>query len=290
MTKSDPVKEWHPALLDDRGLKFETVRIADINVDPAYQRPLRETKINMMWRTFDPAELTAIVVSRRDDGGLWVLDGQHRIELLTRLGKTVVLADVREGLTREQEAHLFYRLNEGQTKVGSWDKFRARMAAKEPVAMRIAEIIGKHGFHVGRSDEDHAIQAVSALEDIYSIGRLDKTLAIISTVWPNDKTAREAVILQGMGAFLQTFDGQMGWDDGRILEVLDKIGPSAIQRRAREIQLETGRSYQRGATIAIAFRDAYNGLMTRGSKPKVQLYGMPLINWSGVRARTQHRG
>jgi hypothetical protein len=270
--RAERPKTWHPKLLDDRGLKFESVRIEDINVDASYQRPLSRAKIDQMWEKFDPAEMTAIVVSRRADGSLWALDGQHRLELLSRLGKAVVLADVREGLTVEQEAHLFYRLNTGQTRVGSWDTFRARLRAREPIAVRINEIVERHGFHLGRDIENGGISATSALERAFDMGRLDKTLSIISTVWPNDRVSLEASIILGIAVFLASSDSDPVYEDEQLLASLDKIPASGILRRAKELALETGRANQRGSMVGYAVRDAYNGLLVRGSRPKKQLY------------------
>jgi hypothetical protein len=286
--RNDHPKAWHPKLLDDRGLKFENVRLDEINVDASYQRPLSRAKIESMWETFDPAELTAIVVSRRSDGSLWALDGQHRIELLQRVGKAVVLADVREGLTIEEEARLFYRLNTGQTRVSSWDTFRARLRAKEPVAVRIEELVTRHGFFIGRNI-DGGISATTALELAYDLGRLEKTLAVIATVWPNDKTALESPIILGLANFLAQLDSSDNYDDGQLLTSLDKIPASGILRRAKELSLETGRTNQRGSLVAYAIRDAYNGLLVRGSRPKKQLHAAILTRGAG-KARALRRG
>lgn len=275
-------------LLDDAGLKFESVRLDDINVDPSYQRPLRAAKIDEMLATFDPKEITAIVVNRRIDGSLWVLDGQHRVELLRRLGKSVVIADVREGYDHEMEARAFYRLNRGQTKVSAFDEFRSRVAGNEPSATRIVDIIERHGYHIGRQSEERAIQAVSALEAAFNMGKLNATMSIIATVWPMDAASRSANIIVGLATFLLNFQGRDDYDDGRLLEVLDKLTPTAIQRRAQEIQLQTGRSANRGWTVAIAIRDAYNGEMTRGNRPKHKLHAMP-IQFTG-KTRVPQRG
>lgn len=279
-----PPKAWDPRLLDDRGLHFEPVVIDKVQVDPAYQRPLREAKISRMLAEFDSAELTAIVVSRRPDGSLWALDGQHRLELLRRLGKKVVLADIREGLSLEQEARLFYRLNEGQTQVGAWDKFRARITAKEPRALRIQAIVEKHGYHLTHASKEHnGIQAVSALESVFNWGRLDKTLSVLSTVWPNDAAAREATVLLGTGLFLLTFDAHEGYDEGRILVALDKVPPSEVLRKARDYAVDTGRTGYQGQLVAVVLRDAYNGRLSRGSKPRKQLTGAIVAVRTGVR-------
>jgi len=283
-------KEWDNRLLADAGMHLEYLNIDDIQVDPSYQRALREYRIAHMIEHFDPAELTAIVVHKRTDGTIWVLDGQHRVELLRRLGKSVILADVREGYSIELEAHYFWRMNAGRKDPNSWEKFHARLRSKEPTATRILEIVEKAGFHLElHSREAGDISAVSALETIFNMGKLEKSLNVIATVWPNDKVSTESAVILGMGSFLLSYDGHENYDDGQLLTALEKIAPSAILRRAREIQIETGRSGQRGSTVVLAIRDAYNGAMSRGSKPKRQLYGAPIVGWTSNRM-TLRRG
>lgn len=281
-------KGWDTRLLDDKGLHFEPVKLEDLNIDPLYQRPLRATKLSKMIEEFNPDELTAIVVSRRSDGTLWVLDGQHRVEVLSRLGKAVVLGDIREGLTREQEAFLFYRLNEGQTAVGAWDKFRARLASKEPVAVRINGITEEAGFriilHSGSTADERHIAAVSSLERLYNIGKLKTTLEVIGAVWPHDKGAVQSYVLQGLGAFLFSFDGDPAFEVGQLLTSLDQVPVSSIVKRAKQLQVETGRAGQQGQMYGYAIRDAYNGHFHRGSRPKKQLYGQVRGLVAGSRA------
>jgi hypothetical protein len=276
-------KGYDPRLLDQKEINRDYVRLDELNVDPSYQRRLYESRLAKLTSKFEPDLIQTIVVSRRSDGTLWVLDGQHRCEALRRLGKSVVLADIREGLSHEREAILFWQLNSGSSQPTAMEQFLARITGQEPIATAIVNIIERHGYHVGRFSEDRGIQAVGALETVYNMGRLDKTMAIISTVWPMDKTSREASIIQGLGQFLLTYDSDPHYDDGRTLETLDKVTPSALLRRAKEIELETGRSFQRAATVTVAFRDCYNGLLVRGARPKHKLEGAPIVRWTKTR-------
>jgi hypothetical protein len=281
---------FSPALLDQKEIKREYLKIADLNVDPSYQRRLYETRIANITGRFDPDLIQTIVVSRREDGTLWLLDGQHRVEALRRLGKSVVLADVREGLSHEREAILFWRLNSGSSRPTSFEQFQARLTGLEPIAVGISKVVEKHGYHVGRVAEPGGIQATSALETVYNMGRLDKVLSILSTAWPMDRMARESAVIMGLGSFLLTFDGDAHYDDGRLLVAMDAVSPSAIMRRAKEVELETGRSFQRGQTVTVAFRDAYNGKMVRGSRPKKQLKGRPIVRWTRDRRASRVGG
>lgn len=281
-TKASPqvtvkTTEWDPRLLQDEGITIEYVNIEDIQIDPTYQRALREAKIAKMIKDYDPRLMTAVVVSRREDGTLWAVDGQHRIEMLKRLGKSIVLADVRTGLSLKEEAYHFWHLNADTTSVGTWETFRARITAEDPDALRIEKIVNQNGYYLGRV-QDGGINAVSALERLFNMGKLDKSLQILATVWPMDKTAREAAIIEGLGTFLLTWDVEPEWDDGRILEALDKISPSTILRDSQQKSAEKGRSPK--ANIPYSYMDAYNGRFVRGSKPSKKLKPKKIVRYS----------
>ena len=84
----------------------EVLQIADIQIDPDYQRDLRHDLIDKIAREYDVVKAGPILVSKRADGSLWNVDGQHRMIGAERAGETEVFANVVHGLTQEQEAAL----------------------------------------------------------------------------------------------------------------------------------------------------------------------------------------
>ena len=78
-----------------------------------YQRPVNDPAVNKLVREWDPRLLTPLVVSYRD-GRYNLVDGQHRICAMRKKnnGKDVTaLCRVYRGLTYEQEAELYYKLD-----------------------------------------------------------------------------------------------------------------------------------------------------------------------------------
>lgn len=55
------------------------VALADLKVDTGYVRPLDEARVDEMARDFIEALLATVVVNRRPNGDLYVVDGQHRV-------------------------------------------------------------------------------------------------------------------------------------------------------------------------------------------------------------------
>lgn len=238
-----------------------------------YQRALNPRKIDKMVEEFEPDEITAIVVSQREDGSYWVLDGQHRLEALKLLGKQVILCDVRTGLTIPQEARLFYRLNAGTTRVPSWDQFQARLAW-DPVAQNIVREVESFGYRLDRSgNSPRGIAAVRALEKIFRRGYLAEVLDIVSHVWRTDAKALDAAMLEGLAIFLHTYKEQDAYDKDRLLDILAITPSSEVYQRQRQLIVEMGRgSGQPAVTVAMALRDIYNGRRRSAKK----LYGPPV--------------
>jgi len=81
-----------------------------------YQRPVRDCDVTELVREWDPRLLTPLVVSYRD-GRYNLVDGQHRVCAMRRKngGKDVTaLCRVYHGLTYEQEAELYYKLDKAK--------------------------------------------------------------------------------------------------------------------------------------------------------------------------------
>ena len=76
-----------------------------------YQRILNMKNVAGIVKNFDPAKLGVLVVSHRADGTYAVLDGQHRLAALRRLGYDAANCIVLEGMTIRQEADYFRRQN-----------------------------------------------------------------------------------------------------------------------------------------------------------------------------------
>ncbi len=65
---------------------FRKIKADDLNVDRGYQRAAGTSYINKIAREFDPALFGIITVAERDDGSYWILNGQHRVEAMRKMG------------------------------------------------------------------------------------------------------------------------------------------------------------------------------------------------------------
>ncbi len=261
------------ARTDSREVRY--VNVADIRVaqwvtnnDEGYQRSIRGPKLDKMIRDYEEGRLTIPVLSEREDGSLWALDGQHRIEMLKALGVQVVMADIRHGLTLGDEARLFYQLNDDQTAVDRFDKFNARVSAGEPKAVAILKAVHGWGYRMDRGGTgDRGIAAAAALEYVYDLGPavLNETLETLSVAFRADSKALDAQFIAGLGTFLHSWRDDPKFSRDRMLDTFTAHAAIEIIKAWRRARLEVGGdSNSSRAGIAAALQAVYNGNRKKG--------------------------
>lgn len=192
--------------------RFETVRLRELISDPTFNRPLREGWLAKLEAQFDVSRLGRIAVSRREDGSLVLIDGQHRVEVLRRKGvpedTKVIPADVYSDLSREQEAELFVYLNNTKM-VSAYDKFHALRAAGDVETCTINRIVEMQGLRVGIGAKDGVVGCIDALRRLYSTGEpkgaiLARTLSTADLAWGTTHEAYSSALLRGIGLYLNS--------------------------------------------------------------------------------------
>lgn len=173
-------------------------------VTEQYQRVLNMKNVAGIVKNFDPAKLGVLVVSHRADGTYAVLDGQHRLTALRRLGYDATNCIVLEGMTIRQEADYFRRQNENKQSLRINDTFNASLWAEDAESLRIKALMDKYGFRHGKSGQPMCICAIGALQRIlrrFGDKTLELTLACIAATWPHDSTILRGEMLAGLGEF-----------------------------------------------------------------------------------------
>ena len=177
-------------------------------VTEQYQRILNMKNVAGIVKNFDPAKLGVLVVSHREDGTYAVLDGQHRLTALRRLGYDAANCIVLEGMTIQQEADYFRRQNENKQSLRINDTFNASLWAEDAESLRIKELMDKYGFRHGKSGQPMCICAIGALQRIlrrFGNRTLELTLACIAATWPHDSTILRGEMLAGLGEFWRRY-------------------------------------------------------------------------------------
>lgn len=143
--KTNPPLGMRPSL--------EFRRVSELRIDPVYQRSISaaasQTLIRRIAQFWDWSLCQPLAVAKRDDGALFVVDGQHRLEA-AKLRRDiddlpcVVTAYANSG----DEAAAFVALNQQRRPLGKIDLFKAALAAEDDTATAIARLLTQAGLHL----------------------------------------------------------------------------------------------------------------------------------------------
>ena len=130
---------------------LEWIGVDQLAIDPTYQRAA-ETKTSIrliasIVKSWDWRLCMPLSVSRRKDGMLLVVDGQHRLRAARKRGDIPHLPCVVSAHTDPaDEAKTFVALNLKRQKLSQGDVFRASLATGDPEARETLEMIERTGF------------------------------------------------------------------------------------------------------------------------------------------------
>lgn len=155
--------DWEP--IPDKPGELAYVSKWKILVDKTYQREDSVTKVRNIARAFSWMAFGALLVARRDDGSLWVYDGQHRLEgAKSRTDVSEVPCIIHEARSLIEEAKGFWVVNTQVGAMPAYAKHRALTVAQEPIALAINEMLDRYGYAVTRdSKAERGVMAVAAL-------------------------------------------------------------------------------------------------------------------------------
>lgn len=126
---------------------------SQLQIDPEYQRSIdngpSQALIRKIATYWNWALCLPLVVSRRADGGMYVIDGQHRLEA-AKLRRDIaqlpcVIVDMAD---RGDEAAAFVHLNQQRRPLGKLDIFKAAVSSGDTQASAIAAALREAGLSV----------------------------------------------------------------------------------------------------------------------------------------------
>ncbi|WP_370171813.1 DUF6551 family protein [Sphingobium abikonense] len=171
-----------------------------LQVDASYQRSIENgqsrsliARIAKDWN-WDLCQV--LVVSRRGDQGLFVVDGQHRLQAAKLRGDIGQLpCVVATYASAQEEAAIFAQLNRQRTPLKALDIFKAALAGRDPEACAIMSLIANAGLSLATST-NNVDQAPGAISNIGGIREARRS-------W-GDKSTLKALRVMARG-----FDGQV---------------------------------------------------------------------------------
>jgi len=132
--------------------EFLYIKKGDLKIDPAYQRQLNTSRRKLIQRDWSWVACGVLIVGRRDDGYYYVIDGQHRLAAaLSRSDIQSLPCMVFTSGSRQSEAKGFVSTNTVRQAIRVFDKFKAKLVAKDPQAMKINALTKAQGIVISRS-------------------------------------------------------------------------------------------------------------------------------------------
>lgn len=234
-----------------------------------YQRPVSDPAVDRLVREWDPRLLTPLAVSYRE-GRYNLVDGQHRICAMRKKngGKDVTaLCRVYHGLTYEQEAELYYKLDraKGHLRLAHATKALVESGADAEI-IEIKRLLDNAGFvwaldkPTGEAFEVEATRAVINAYRLLGGASFSRMLTLTARTWHGASSSLKASMLSGMALFLKTYETEL--DDDAFIKRLSAVDPDEILRRGKA-DFSTNRAALRFARV---IWDKYNSQRSGGRK------------------------
>jgi hypothetical protein len=259
-----------------RVLDIETIKVGH-----RYQRQVSESAIEKIMKGYDPKALGIPVIGERDDGTLWVVDGQQRIAALKRMkdrDRRWVRCEVFASNGPEHEALIFKLINANRTKLTAEQLFHAALVSGDEQCHKLKRIMDEYGMQVmrGRPQTQMTPDAARDAKRVRTINFLLRVLGrseqahngepavrfilnVLSRVWPDDAIKQRSEIVEGLFSFWTNNNGLVDLD--RLLPRLASTTPTKLVYSAT---LGVG---SRGQNVADVLQRVYRKKVARPAAP-----------------------
>lgn len=247
-----------------REARLRDVPLSKMRVNPLAQRELNPARVDKIAAEMDLEQLGVPTVNLRD-GWYYVVDGQHRVEGLKKWLGTwedqTYQCWTYEGLSEEEEAEVFLKLNDTLT-VSVFDKFTKGIKAGRAEENDIDRIVRAQELRISRQKDGGSIAAVGTLRKVYrrGPGTLARTLRIIRDAYGD--AGLEAAVIDGLGMLCHRYNGDLS--EETAVQRLGNVhgGVNGLLGSAEKLRKQTGNP--RAHCVAAAAVDIYN--RGRGAK------------------------
>lgn len=213
---------------------LQFLRPCELQIDPAYQRSLEtstsQTLVRRIAQFWNWDLCQPLVVARRGAGGLYVIDGQHRLAAANLRGDIGQLPGVVVEYTNAaDEAASFVHLNQQRRPLTKLDLFKAAVASEDGEAKAILHAIEAAGLSVA----PHSNHTAWKPGMISNIGGVENA-------W---RAHGSAPTREALGTLAEAFAGQ-------VLRYAGTIFPGVVAVAADEMQ-QRGFAERRAKLVAL---------------------------------------
>jgi len=188
--------------MDNKSTRM-VINMSDFDVTKELQRFIKVKVVNDIVNDFNPLRLGTIFVNKV--GNKYnIIDGQHRVAALSRLGFKDVQCDVYFDLTKKQEAEIFDGLA-NRTGHSQLEKHKSAILQEFPITMEIESLLLKLGMKFANTPTGNNLSCIAI---VYAAYKKDKVLLeqalklYIESYGLNEKNGLTGVELSGLLIFL----------------------------------------------------------------------------------------
>lgn len=220
---------------------------------------MEQKNVDKLIRNWNSRELYPVIVSFRD-GKFNVVDGQNRIAAMRQMaggGDVIVPCMIYTGMTYEQEAELYAKLDKGKRPLTPRQHTKALVeSGSDTKIMEIKCLVEDVGFvwalgePTGEPFEIAPIRALTNAHQLLGGEAFARMLSLLAGAWQGTPNSLRASMLSGMALFVKTYEGDLS--DRTFIRRMSAVSPEEIIRLGR-IETDVGLRFAR------IILDKYNG-------------------------------
>lgn len=223
------MKSRYPYELPPHPVKYGVqLPVKSLLIDPQTQRTLNERRAQSIADNLVREAIGSIVVSRRESGEDFIVDGMHRHRVCGLVGIEEMTCEVHMGLSQQQEAVLFLIKNREASKPNALDEYKVGLTAGLPLFVDTDTALRKRNLEVGTTSANSigAVAGILRITAEYGPDILDRTLTVAEQAWGRTAQTWDGMLLGGIGMFL----GRHGADikDSDLARKIQKRGTAGL--------------------------------------------------------------
>lgn len=218
------------------------LKVESLNIDERVQRDLSKSKVDRILKNFDERAIGFLLISQRDND-FYVIDGQHRLMALKKMGIKYVDCKVYTGLSVEEEGNLFLQCNNTRNTPSAGQNFKVKVNSGDEDAIKIKKIIEFYGLKINyKGGKREGVRAIAECEKIYRMygaEMLSETISTIIKIW--DKEYVDSLNLKGMPKFLDMFGDKI--DKERFIKKMGELTKEKLRREVLGVMELTNKGH-----------------------------------------------
>jgi hypothetical protein len=231
--------------------QFKLILKNDLNLEGSYQRDsVSNFRVIEIARHFDWRRFGVLLVIRRKDGTLWVIDGGHRLRAtfyrseISQLPCLVFDSSEEGEAALREEARMFLDTNQMPIHINSYSSHKAGVTAEDDADIIAAKIYNKHHYRLKRYgfvQGEKVFNAIGALKWTVTIDPdlADRSFALTTEIAQGERIPGE--IIKGLFVLAQRLKDKADILEDPYAGILKAVGIGGMLRSIESEKYDSGK-------------------------------------------------